>query len=364
VAPVMEDVTPLVMDLDPQPTAPAPLPKQETAMKSDDTPAMPREKTAPVTQAPLLSIPKKPITAGRLADAFSLQAVKQADDDPAPAASDRTGAQGTQNAVTTHKEEVKPGEADVRLPLPPPVVTRESTPVEREDRMTHQQVVVAKPVQAKVEVPEEPVPVTPPRTEEVPAKAVVAIKGAVETGAREGDASKNTPQNGQSQLAPVKLESVRGESGPSRLSEFLSSLPPETARSVVDQVVKEAALQVRGETSEMRIKLVPASLGEVTINVRMERGQMQAQIDVTHAGVKTALESNMGQLRDALSSRGIDVQQLDVHFGGQSMARDAAGDQSDRYRRQGSKRHAAAVDAIEQYDTGRMLGYNTMEMVM
>ena len=113
----------------------------------------------------------------------------------------------------------------------------------------------------------------------------------------------------------------------------------------------------------MRIKLVPASLGEVTLNVRMEGGQMQAQIDVSHAAVKAALDINIGQLREALSSHGIDVQRLDVNFGGQSMARDSAGDRNDRSRRQDG-RHQFAVDAIDQYDTGRLLGYNTMEVVM
>jgi flagellar hook-length control protein FliK len=144
----------------------------------------------------------------------------------------------------------------------------------------------------------------------------------------------------------------------------MMQLPAETVRNVVNQVVKEAALQVRGETSEMRITLVPASLGEVKLSVRMEGGQMQAQIDVSHAAVKAALEVNMGQLKDALSSHGIEVQRLDVYHNGQSLAGDARGNQGERPRQQGGRHHSYVAESVEQYATGRMLGYNTMEVVM
>jgi flagellar hook-length control protein FliK len=96
----------------------------------------------------------------------------------------------------------------------------------------------------------------------------------------------------------------------------------------------------------------------------MEGGQMQAQIDVSHAAVKAALESNMNQLREALSSHGIDVQRLDVCQYGQSMAGDNGGNQSNRSNRQNARHQSYATEAIEQFDTGRLLGYNTIEVVM
>jgi len=98
--------------------------------------------------------------------------------------------------------------------------------------------------------------------------------------------------------------------------------------------------------------------------VRMEKGQLQAQIDVSNAAVKTALDSNLGQLRLDLNSHGIDVQQLDISLGGHSTARDAGSDRSEHYRRQSGKPEDVAVETVDRYATGRLLGYNTMEVVM
>ena len=161
----------------------------------------------------------------------------------------------------------------------------------------------------------------------------------------------------------TKVDGSRAVEMSARTTEAFAALPPETAQSVVDQVVKHLAMQVNGENSEVRIKLQPESLGEVTVHVKMESGKMQAQIDVSQAGVKSALEMQLPQLRQSLSERGIDVQRLDVSFGGDHPTRESGGGQGERKQRQGSKR-MFTVDAVEQYDTGRLMGYNTMEMVM
>ncbi len=358
--PVTEELDTVVADLIGQPPVITPLPVQVTARGADDALPERGEKSAPVPgKAAPSSAPKKSIAAGKLAEAASLHAADDEDESAPKEVDRRTGPA----LATVRKDEVKNGEATIRMPAVPASATRENASVERDNADKPQQVQVVKPAQVKAEMKEEPAAPAPVRTEDVPARAVVSVKAVADAETHDGETAKNPFQHTQTQYTPLKLDTVRSTETTSRLTEFLSSLPAESARNVVDQVVKEAALQVRGETSEIRIKLVPATLGEVTINVRMDHGQMQAQIDVSHAGVKAALDNNMGQLRDALSSRGIDVQQLDVHFGGQSTAHDAAGDQSDRYRRQGGKRHGT-VDAIDQFDTGRMLGYNTMEVVM
>jgi flagellar hook-length control protein FliK len=232
------------------------------------------------------------------------------------------------------------------------------------------EVVTAEPMPVKAVGVEEKTPVqskageTPVASEEMPAKAVVTAKPVMESASRETDASKNSLPHLQTQVTPVRSSVTRLDPGTTRFTEVPMPMSTETARSVVDQVVKEAALQVRGEASEMRITLVPASLGEVKLSVRMEGGQMQAQIDVSHAAVKAALEVNLGQLRDALSSHGIEVQRLDVYHNGQSLAGDTRGNQGDRPRRQGGRHHSYATEAVDQLVTGRMMGYNTMEVVM
>lgn len=360
VAALPEGADPLVAEPDVRlPGAPS-LPRNDVSAVADDRPVERGEKAAPPVKAVAAVPPPKPAHSVRVAEPALLQTGKQSEKGLSTGEVKHAGDAGR---LPARPEVLPPVEPDARPVLTSVSVARGTTPEERETGEKLQQGSVGKPVQAKpkAEFQEErtPAPVT---AEEIPAKAVVSAKPVGESDVRDGETGK--PAFQPPQITPVKQSNSRVEAGASRLPDFQSALPPETTRSVISQVVKEAAMQVRGETSEMRIRLVPASLGEVTLNVRMEGGQMNAQIDVSHAGVKAALESNMGQLREALSSRGIDVQRLDVYHNDQSMTRNAGGDQGDRYRRQGGKRHSYATDAIEQYDTGRLLGYNTMEVVM
>lgn len=206
---------------------------------------------------------------------------------------------------------------------------------------------------------------TPAATREQDATVLKTVQPpahAGQDGMRDGMQHKD-PSFAQAMPVLTKVETARTAEFTVRMPESFVSLPPETAKSVADQVVKGMALQVNGDNAEVRIKLVPESLGEVSVHVKMEGGKMQAQIDVSQAGVKSALEVQLPQIRQSLSERGIDVQRLDVSFGGDHPARESGGGQGDRRQRQGSK-HAYMVDTVEQIDTGRIMGYNTMEMVM
>jgi hypothetical protein len=214
------------------------------------------------------------------------------------------------------------------------------------------------------EVTRESVPPEVQEKEVVQAKAVGPVGTVATDGeARDNQAGRSPLPHGHTGTVPVRSDGVRVTEGGAPVPEFSRTLPPDTARDVVDQVVKGLALKVQGENSEVRIRLEPESLGEVVVSMRMENGKLQAQIDVSQAGVKGVLESNLGQLRQSLSTRGIEVQRLDVVFSGGSGARGSEGGQGERQRRYGGRQPLAA-DAVEQYQTGRLMGYNTMEMVM
>lgn len=307
--------------------------------------------------------PVKTVLAGKLFPSLLLRNDRKVAADAAPRHN------GDADAAPDLKTDRQPEQVTRTVRLPEGEATRAVTPqpdvAGKAEYAAH-----AAPVQIRAEAADEETPVTARtdasqvRGEEIPARAVVAAQPALESAQHDGEGSKNGSLHLQPQVAVVKPQAARAEIAASRLADLPVALPQETTRSVIDQVVKEAALRVQGETSEMRIRLVPASLGEVTLNVRMEGGQLQAQIDVSHAAVKAALEVNISQLRDALSSRGIDVQRLDVYHHGQSSAHDTGSRDGARYRRQGGRRHTYAADAVEQYATGRQMGYNTMEMVM
>lgn len=158
-------------------------------------------------------------------------------------------------------------------------------------------------------------------------------------------------------------DSMRGTDPAGKVTGMFSPLPAETAQSVADQVIRGFMLQMSGDRSELHVKLEPEFLGEVVLHVRMEDGKMQAHIDVSQAGVKAALDSALPQLRLSLNERGIDVQRLDVSFGGDRPADASGGGRGEGYSRHGF-RQGAEAEALEQYATGRRLGYNTLELVM
>ena len=138
------------------------------------------------------------------------------------------------------------------------------------------------------------------------------------------------------------------------LSELLSG--------VHEQIAKEISLKVLSGTSEIRIMLKPEALGNVTVNIRMEEGTMVARIDVSQPNVRTALEANLPQLREALVNKGIQVDRIDVMTSAFSSSRESSNQQRERTK-SGLKRGEEA-EAVETYEAGRFLGYNTMDYLV
>jgi flagellar hook-length control protein FliK len=140
------------------------------------------------------------------------------------------------------------------------------------------------------------------------------------------------------------------------------NLPPELLMNVHDQIAREVALKVSPNVSEIRIMLKPESLGTVTVHVRMEEGSMVARIDVNQPNVRTALEANLPQLRETLSGKGIQMDRIDVMASTFSSSRESSNPQHERPR-PGLKR-ADDTEAVESYEAGRYLGYNTMDYLV
>ena len=123
----------------------------------------------------------------------------------------------------------------------------------------------------------------------------------------------------------------------------------EMGGDVLDQVIKQISLRVVRQSSEIRVRLEPESLGEVIVKVRVENNQVDAQIDVTQQSVKQILEAGLPQLRHALSERGVDFQRLDVVVDGHSSSEESrnesdGGGKSHNGRHQGiARRNRGAV---------------------
>ena len=140
------------------------------------------------------------------------------------------------------------------------------------------------------------------------------------------------------------------------------NLPPDLLSSVQDQIAKAVSLKLTDNVSEMKVLLTPETLGEVTIKVRMEEGTMAARIDVSQANVRAALEASLPQLREALSSRGIQVERIDILNASYSSSKESHNQSREKSR--GSLRRGEESDGLEAYEGGRFLGYNTLDYLV
>ena len=97
----------------------------------------------------------------------------------------------------------------------------------------------------------------------------------------------------------------------------------------------------------------------------VEEGRVNAQIDVTQQTVKSTIESQLTDLRQALHERGFDVQRIDVFASTQSSF---VGDGGQSSRGNSTKQRRGRFgldDTDDDPEQGpRTLGYNTLEITM
>jgi hypothetical protein len=143
------------------------------------------------------------------------------------------------------------------------------------------------------------------------------------------------------------------------------ALPPEVKRDIMDQVVKNFSAQLSDSNQEIKVSLKPESLGTVVLQVRVEDGKVNAQIDVTQPVVKSTIEANLTDLRQALHEKGLDVQRIDVFASSQSSnVGDGGHSQGSRTAKQRSGKRVVDSGEPEEEEGARSMGYNTLEIIM
>lgn len=89
-----------------------------------------------------------------------------------------------------------------------------------------------------------------------------------------------------------------------------------SAARIVRQVVDEIKLVMKPDTTSMELQLNPEHLGKVNINVSMKAGMVTAQIAVSDAMVKEALENQIQVLRDNMNEQGMKIEAVEVVIAG------------------------------------------------
>lgn len=124
---------------------------------------------------------------------------------------------------------------------------------------------------------------------------------------------------------------------------------------VIKQISAKMKLNGGDTMNEIKMKLTPESLGELTIKVTLERGIISARAIVENPYVKQVMESNMAELKQNLKSQGINFDQIDVFVGEDPDERRQAGESYQEQNRK-KKRSLGGIEELDLEEAGRILG--------
>ncbi len=98
---------------------------------------------------------------------------------------------------------------------------------------------------------------------------------------------------------------------------------PVDANAVVDQMLRGVAIRTTDGQSEVRLRLVPENLGDVSVKLVVSGGSVDASLTAHTAEAQTALAGGAAQLAKTLADAGLKLQSFNVGLaGGFADARD------------------------------------------
>ncbi|HEY0395503.1 MAG TPA: flagellar hook-length control protein FliK [Candidatus Elarobacter sp.] len=111
------------------------------------------------------------------------------------------------------------------------------------------------------------------------------------------------------------------------------------ANAVVDQMLRGMTVRTSDGQSEVRLRLVPESLGDVSVKLIVSGGSVDASITAHTAEAQNALAGGAGQLAKTLADAGLKLQSFTVGLAGGAFAdaRDQSR-QNDAWTRSGARR--------------------------
>jgi len=175
--------------------------------------------------------------------------------------------------------------------------------------------------------------------------------------------------------ATLKIELVNPKTG-EKLQTVETAMPHRMQERINEfEVIKQIAAQARFITTptgeqKLTIQLNPEHLGHVDLRITLNNGEMQIHARVESSTAQNALESHIGLLRDGLEKQGINLERLEVSVEqrdrnayalAQEHENQQHGEKNKKHKRGRTSHLAVSVARDENADTGRRLGYNTME---
>lgn len=136
----------------------------------------------------------------------------------------------------------------------------------------------------------------------------------------------------------------------------------------VHQVAHKIQYMVHNGEGRAILRLDPPELGHIEIQVESSPGEMRVQMKVENESVKQIMESSVSGLRESLEQQNVKLEKLEVQVDQSKADAQAKGQENLFRQKHGNKggrgtRFAEVIVEQPQSDTGRRLGYNTMELI-
>jgi flagellar hook-length control protein FliK len=155
-----------------------------------------------------------------------------------------------------------------------------------------------------------------------------------------------------------KLQSIPTTGSMVRMQERINEF------EVVRQVIAQAKF-ITTPTGEQKlsIQLHPEHLGQLNLRISLNNGEMQIHARVESPTAQAALENHIGLLREGLDKQGIHLERLEISIEQREQKEKQRREDKNEKRNKGRQgmHLALAVANDSNSDTGRRLGYNTME---
>lgn len=137
-----------------------------------------------------------------------------------------------------------------------------------------------------------------------------------ETGSWQQPSGANTSGSYSNQQTPQGLTPLMvTQSAPIAVNKVESPVTMEQMGSRLVELVKELFVKQQPAQTTMRLKLYPQNLGEVTVRLTYNRGEINAQFYASTANAKEALEIALPQMRESLMQQQVKLNEATVFFG-------------------------------------------------
>ncbi|GAB6167699.1 flagellar hook-length control protein FliK [Clostridium carnis] len=87
---------------------------------------------------------------------------------------------------------------------------------------------------------------------------------------------------------------------------------PVLKQTMGEDIIKNVKFMMRNEISELKVKIYPKELGEMTIKILSEEGIMRAEIKATSKETYNLLNSNLNDIKKGLSDQNIKIHDVNI----------------------------------------------------